>query len=67
MACPLLPFSALEAREFGRLFAELRSQGQLIGERDLQIAATALANGHELMTRNAREFARVPGLLVREP
>ena len=35
-----------------------------IGERDLQIAATALVHGHEVLTRNVRDFARIPGLKV---
>ncbi|WP_343393958.1 type II toxin-antitoxin system VapC family toxin [Candidatus Amarobacter glycogenicus] len=37
-----------------------------MGERDLMIAATALANGHEVLTLNRSEFERVPGLMLRE-
>jgi len=29
------------------------------------IAATAIAEGAELLTENVRDFARVPGLVVR--
>lgn len=36
----------------------------MIGAADLMIAATALANGHAVMTNNVREFERVPGLEV---
>jgi tRNA(fMet)-specific endonuclease VapC len=61
----VLPFDLAEAREFGRLYAHLQTSGQMIGERDLQIAATAIANGHELMTLNLREFERIPGLTLR--
>jgi len=39
----------------------------MIGERDLQIAATALVHGHTVLTRNVREFALVPGLSVVSP
>lgn len=42
----------------------LRRAGTPIGERDLMIAATALANGHDVLTANVREFERVPGLRV---
>ena len=34
------------------------------GANDMWIAATALAHAQPLLTRNAREFARVPGLQV---
>jgi predicted nucleic acid-binding protein len=43
----------------------LTASGQMIGERDLQIAATAIASGHELMALNLREFERIPGLTLR--
>jgi predicted nucleic acid-binding protein len=38
--------------------------GLLIGANDLWIAATALAFGKPVVTRNLREFQRVPGLTV---
>jgi predicted nucleic acid-binding protein len=65
----IAPFEVLEgtpdvAWEFGRLYRYLRTNGLLIGTNDLWIAATALVNGMPLVTRNAREFARVPGLTV---
>jgi len=34
---------------------------------DALIAATALAEGLELLTRNTRDFARIEGLRLREP
>ncbi len=61
---PMLPFAAREAREHARLQVGLRRAGTPIGERDLIIAATALANGHSVMTYNVREFAQVRGLEV---
>jgi predicted nucleic acid-binding protein len=45
----------------------LAAAGQLIGDRDLLIAATALTHGYDLLTNNLRDFARVPGLRVRQP
>ena len=51
--------------EFGRLHRFLRTNGLLIGTNDLWIAATALAYNKSLVTRNVREFQRVPGVTVR--
>jgi tRNA(fMet)-specific endonuclease VapC len=62
----MLPFALAEAREHATLWAELEGRGQIIGERDLQIAATAKANGHAVATLNRREFERVPGIILAE-
>jgi tRNA(fMet)-specific endonuclease VapC len=43
-------------------FDDLKRQRIGIGMQDLKIAAIALANDATLLTRNARDFARVPGL-----
>ncbi|MBI4818897.1 MAG: hypothetical protein HY791_21680 [Deltaproteobacteria bacterium] len=40
------------------------SAGISVGERDLMIAASALAYGHRVVTCDARSFGRVPGLSV---
>jgi len=37
-----------------------------MGERDLPIAVTALAHDLTVVTHNAREFRRLPGLAVEE-
>jgi tRNA(fMet)-specific endonuclease VapC len=62
----MLPFALAEAREHAKLWVELEGRGQIIGERDLQIAATAKANGHAVATLNRREFERVPGIILVE-
>src|SRR6266852_6212407 len=51
-----------QARLYAVHFAELASRGEIIGDRDLQIAVTALSLDHDLATLNAREFQRVTGL-----
>ncbi|MBI2756033.1 MAG: PIN domain-containing protein [Chloroflexi bacterium] len=57
----VLPFDVAAARAYGPAHAALARAGALIGERDLLIAATALAHGHGVLTPNAAHFARVPG------
>ena len=66
-AFPVLSFDLNAARVHARLAAEMSASGQLIGSHDLLIAATALANGYDVLTTNVRDFSRVPGLVVREP
>lgn len=63
----ILPFDLDAARMHARLWATLQSTGRMIGAHDLLIAATGLAHGYTVVTRNAREFARVPGLAVLDP
>ena len=60
----VLPFALYEAREHARIWAQLEVQGNIIGERDLQIAATAVSGKHSIATLNRREFERVPGLVL---
>jgi len=65
----LVPFDVLafdrSAAEFhGGLRFALRHDP--IGERDLLIAAIALANDLTVVTGNTREFRRVPGLRVED-
>ena len=52
------------ARLHSGLWADLVAKGEMIGAHDLWIAASALANNCSLVTRNIREFERVPGLRV---
>jgi tRNA(fMet)-specific endonuclease VapC len=57
-----LPFDDRAAEQYGLLRATLERAGTPIGNNDLLIASIALANDCCLVTRNTREFARVPGL-----
>ncbi len=59
---PIIPFELAQAKLYAVRFAELAKHGEVIGDRDLQIAVTALSVGYELATLNVREFQRVNGL-----
>jgi tRNA(fMet)-specific endonuclease VapC len=56
------PFEADDAREAGEIRAVLERSGTPLGPYDILIAAQARRRGATLVTANAREFARVPGL-----
>jgi tRNA(fMet)-specific endonuclease VapC len=60
----VLPFGIEEARAAAVLRARLEHEGTPIGPMDALIAGTALAHRGVLVTRNVREFGRVPGLAV---
>ncbi len=61
---PVLSFDLVSARVHARLWADLLAKGQMVGERDLLIAATAMARDHQVVTRDERSFPRIPGLRV---
>ena len=63
-AWPVLPFDLTAARIHAKLWAELASKGISIGAYDLMIGATAIANGLQLVTRDKRNFPKIPGLEV---
>lgn len=59
-----IPVTEPVARVHAEIWAELAARGVSVGAHDLWIAATAVAHGYGLATRNAAEFERVPGLRV---
>lgn len=62
----VLEFSQEDARESGRIRALLKKSGAPIGPYDVLIAGQAAARDLILITANAEEFARVPGLRVED-
>lgn len=58
----ILPFDSECANYAARIRAGLEAAGTPIGPHDILIAATALRYQATLVTRNTREFSRVPGL-----
>lgn len=59
-----LPFDADDAAEAGEIRAKLEKSGTPIGPYDILIAAQTRRRSATLVTLNAREFARIPGLSV---
>jgi tRNA(fMet)-specific endonuclease VapC len=60
----VLPMGEDVSVVYGQIRADLRSKGTPIGPNDLWLAAQAKAHGLVMVTRNGREFKRVPGLKV---
>ena len=58
----VLPLNRRTMQRFARLRGDLRRRGQLIPDPDLLIAATALEHDLTLLTRNLKDFARIPEL-----
>ncbi|MGH9466394.1 MAG: PIN domain-containing protein [Terriglobales bacterium] len=59
---PVVAFDLVAARVHASLWAALAQAGVSIGERDLLIAATAMAHGGWVVTRDRRSFPHIPGL-----
>ena len=61
-----LPFGDDCSDFYGSLRSILEKSGKIIGANDLLIASIAQINHLTVLTRNVREFVRVPGLKVEE-
>lgn len=60
----VIPCTPEVSWRYGRLYRYLKDNGLLIDANDLWIAATALAFGMPVVTRNEKHFGRVPELDV---
>jgi tRNA(fMet)-specific endonuclease VapC len=60
----VLPLEREDARHAGEIRAGLATLGIPTGAYDVLIAGQARARGLTLVTRNRREFGRVPGLAI---
>lgn len=55
----------LAAEHFGVVASHLQRLGTPSGDLDTLIATIAIVNGQELLTRNAKHFRNMPGLMLR--
>jgi tRNA(fMet)-specific endonuclease VapC len=60
----VLDYPGEAAVDYGRIRADLKERGTMIGANDLLIAAHARCLGLTLVTNNTREFERVKGLKI---
>lgn len=63
-ALTVLPYDTECARVYGEIEATLAQKRQPLADADLQIAATAIAHGLELVTGNIKHFSRIPILRI---
>lgn len=61
----VLGLTLAHAKHAGVISASLMDRGEPIEDPDLLIAGTAVEEGEVLVTRNVRDFERVPGLRLR--
>jgi predicted nucleic acid-binding protein len=63
-AITVLAYDVMVARVYGEIEAEMHRRRTPLADADLQIAATALHHGLELVTGNVRHFMRIPHLSI---
>ena len=63
-AVDVVPLDDAACQVFGQERARLRKEGNLIGDMDILIGATAVSNGLTLITNNRRHFERMQGLRI---
>ncbi|MBF0545421.1 MAG: type II toxin-antitoxin system VapC family toxin [Candidatus Riflebacteria bacterium] len=60
----MVDFSSIDVMAYGHIRYYLKIQGCLIGGNDMLIAAQALAKNVVLVTKNVKEFSRVPSIKI---
>ncbi|MBI2580926.1 type II toxin-antitoxin system VapC family toxin [Candidatus Woesearchaeota archaeon] len=53
-----------DAIRFGKIKAELRKKGTMVGDADIINASMALSYGFTLITRNVKDYERIKGLRI---
>ena len=62
-----LPFDSLCVSSYAAIVSTRRRAGQAISTEDALIAATAIAHGYPLATRNVKDFMYIDGLTLYNP
>jgi tRNA(fMet)-specific endonuclease VapC len=62
----IIDFDDADAEAFGRLRADLKRKGTIIGAYDMLIAAQTIARNLILVTNNTGEFKRIIGLKLED-
>ncbi len=62
----VLPLSLGAAEKAGSIFGALEKKGLALDFRDALIAGIAIENNLTLVTRNRKDYGRVPGLSIEE-
>ncbi len=60
----ILSLSDAVVVQAAEIYADLYRRGELIGDADILIAATAIVEGYVLVTNNERHFERIEGLNI---
>jgi len=60
----IMDFNSDAAESYGKIRADLESQGKTIGPLDMMIAGHAKALDCTLVTNNTKEFERISGLML---
>ena len=61
----ILEMNERGAEKFGQILGTLDKSGQKINDRDVMIAAIAMSKGENvLVTRNKKDFDKIPGIVV---
>jgi tRNA(fMet)-specific endonuclease VapC len=63
-ASTILSLSDAVVVQAAEIYADLYRRGELIGDADILIAATAIVEGYGLVTNNERHFERIEGLNI---
>jgi len=62
MPFEIIPYNSLMSQIYAEVRTVCEAKGSLVGPNDLLIAAIVLVNNGTLVTRNTKEFGRIPGL-----
>jgi tRNA(fMet)-specific endonuclease VapC len=60
----ILPLDVIEAVIAGKIYTQLKANGQLIGTHDILIAAICVANTLPLYTKNVAHFSKIEDIQI---